>query len=264
MTISPVTSKQWYNSEQTGWFNQMRVKGEAEFMATYTAKSRGRCPHCLTVVRFEAAEPPIRRLGDDSSYSKFIVAGPKEELYLHAVVCPECGQLILSVETGQSDGHTFYPQKEFVIWPSRSTRPPVPPEVPTGIASDYNEAALVLHLSPKASAALSRRCLQSVLRDGAGANQRDLSQQIDAVIPQLPSYISTSIDAIRNIGNFAAHPMKEQASGLILDVEPGEAEWNLDVLDLLFDHYYVQPALAQKKKDALNAKLSAANKPPMK
>ena len=47
-------------------------------------------------------------------------------------------------------------------------------------------------------------------------------------------------------------------------MEPGEAEWNLNVLDMLFDHYFVQPALLQKKKDALNKKLQEAGKPPMK
>jgi hypothetical protein len=99
-------------------------------------------------------------------------------------------------------------------------------------------------LSPKASAALSRRCLQAVLREAGNANQHDLSKQIVAVMPHLPNSIAESIDYIRNIGNFAAHPMKDQSSGLIVEVEPGEAEWNLDVLDMLFDYYYVKPAQA--------------------
>ena len=47
-------------------------------------------------------------------------------------------------------------------------------------------------------------------------------------------------------------------------VEPGEAEWNLDVLEALFDFYYVQPAKHKKKKAALNKKLADAGKPPMK
>jgi hypothetical protein len=33
------------------------------------------------------------------------------------------------------------------------------------------------------------------------------------------------LDAIRTIGNFAAHPIKSTSSGEIVDVEPGEAEW---------------------------------------
>jgi kynureninase len=38
----------------------------------------------------------------------------------------------------------------------------------------------------------------------------------------------------------------------------------LEVLEGLFDYFYVAPAKAQQKKPALNAKLAAANKPPMK
>jgi hypothetical protein len=82
------------------------------------------------------------------------------------------------------------------------------------------------------------------------------------VLPTLPSYIAENIDAIRNIGTFAAHPLKDSASGQILAVEPIEAEWNLDVLDLLFDHSYVQPALAAQKRAALNTRLAAANNCP--
>jgi hypothetical protein len=47
-------------------------------------------------------------------------------------------------------------------------------------------------------------------------------------------------------------------------VEPGEAEWNLDVIESLFDFYFTQPALLKKKRDALNTKLKAAGKPEMK
>jgi len=47
-------------------------------------------------------------------------------------------------------------------------------------------------------------------------------------------------------------------------VEPQEAEWNLDVLEDLFDFYYVQPARIAQKRANLNKKLSAANKPPLK
>jgi hypothetical protein len=80
----------------------------------------------------------------------------------------------------------------------------------------------------------------------------------------LPSYLAESIDAVRNIGNFAAHSMKSQHSGEILDVEPGEAEWNLEVLESLFDFYFVQPAILKAKRAALDAKLGEAGKPPMK
>jgi hypothetical protein len=73
--------------------------------------------------------------------------------------------------------------------------------------------------------------------------------------------LSHQLDAIRNVGNFAAHPQKSQSTGEILPVEPHEAEWGLDLLEELFDHYFVKPKRAQERKDALNKKLAAAGKP---
>ncbi|MGA9972020.1 MAG: hypothetical protein WA757_14400 [Candidatus Acidiferrales bacterium] len=66
-----------------------------------------------------------------------------------------------------------------------------------------------------------------------------------------------------DIGNFAAHPIKSKQTGEIVAVEPGEAEWNLDVLESLFDFYF-QPAILKEKKDALNKRLAEAGKPPLR
>jgi len=141
----------------------------------------------------------------------------------------------------------------------------VPPEVTGSVREDFIEANAVLTISEKASAALSRRCLQTILIEKGGVKPSDdLSKQIDAVLPILPKYIADDLDAIRNIGNFAAHPIKNKNTGQIEVVEPGEAEWNLDVLEELFDFYYVKPAQSQAKRQALDAKLQAAGKPPMK
>jgi len=151
-----------------------------------------------------------------------------------------------------------------LLYPLGSSRPPVLAEVPSHIAEDYNEACLVLPFSPKASAALSRRCLQAVLREAGGSTKNDLVEQIEEVLPNLPSHLQKSLDAVRNTGNFAAHPIKSKSTGTIFDVEPGEAEWNLDTLEALFDFYYVQPKILEEKRKALDKKLKDAGKPPLK
>jgi hypothetical protein len=94
----------------------------------------------------------------------------------------------------------------------------------------------------------------------------DLSSEIQQVldIGKLPTHLAESIDAVRNIGNFAAHPLKSQQTGNVMPVEAGEAEWTLDVLESLFDFYYVQPELLKRKRSALNKRLGEAGKPPMK
>lgn len=135
-----------------------------------------------------------------------------------------------------------------MVWPKASTRTPLPQEVPEAFASDYIEACLVLADSPKASAALSRRCLQNLLRKKANIKHGNLSDEIEEVMESLPAHLQEAIDAVRNIGNFAAHSMKSTNTGEIIEVELGEAEWLLDTLEGLFDFYFVQPATLKKKR----------------
>jgi hypothetical protein len=80
----------------------------------------------------------------------------------------------------------------------------------------------------------------------------------------LPSHIADAVDSVRHIGNFAAHPIKSQQTGEVIDVEPGEAEWNLETVEALFDFYYVQPIRMAARRAALNEKLAEAGKPPLK
>jgi len=157
-------------------------------------------------------------------------------------------------------------RQEYLVRPKTISRAPLPPEVPPEFANDYNEACLVLADSPKASAALSRRCLQNLLREKAKTTKKDLFDQIQEVIDskKLPSYLSEDLDAVRNIGNFGAHPIKSKKTGEIIEVEPGEAEWNLNILEQLFDFYFVQPEISRKKRESLNKKLKDVGKPQMK
>jgi hypothetical protein len=161
-------------------------------------------------------------------------------------------------------GTEFEPTEQFVVYPLTSGRSPIPQEVPENISRDYKEASLVLPFSPKSSAALSRRCLQTVLRNAGGTKSRDLDKQIDEVLPHLPPYIAQNLDAVRHIGNFAAHEQKSQITSLILDVEPGEAEWNLEILESLFDFYYVKPEIEKRRREEINKKLEEAGKPKLK
>jgi Domain of unknown function (DUF4145) len=228
--------------------------GEAKLM---------KCPHCTTSIHESWTVSTVY-----INLEKTGMTGTNWRIQY--MICPACNKSILrfgKAEVGQNyiTGPSVWEQ----FYPSGSSRPPVPTVVPKDISADYSEAARVLNLSPKASAALSRRCLQSVLRD-AGYTQKDLSKQIDAAITEtdarkaLPSGVHLIVDAIRNFGNFAAHKITDQTTLQLIDVEPAEAEYCLDVLDSVFDHYYVKPAQAKAIKAALDAKLVAAKKPPSK
>jgi len=155
---------------------------------------------------------------------------------------------------------------KILVYPKRSGRNAPPAEVPADLARDFSEASAVIADSPQASAALSRRCLQQILVEHAGAQGRDLAQQIQSVLdrPGLPSYLAEALDAVRTIGNFAAHPIKSTHSREIIPVEANEAEWSLDILESLFDFYFVQPVKLEQRRSALTEKLQSAGKPALK
>lgn len=217
-----------------------------------------KCPHCL-VDFFEQNEQT--NLGEDST-SHWI---------LNKRVCPTCRKFILSLRERHGrfwagSANHYHHERDFLCYPRSFSRSPLSQDVPETFATDYREACITLADSAKASAALSRRCLQHLLRETAKVKPSDLFNEIEEVISSrmLPSSLNESLDAVRNIGNFAAHPIKSKSSGEIIEVEPGEAEWNLDVLEALFDFYFVQPALIKRKKEALNIKLKDAGKPELK
>jgi hypothetical protein len=219
-----------------------------------------KCPHCRVEFHDKPKPTPI---GVDADGGWILVRSD----------CPACQRMILRLLNGpplydQYGSFTNIKKvsKDFLVRPKGSSRPPPPSEVPKEFAEDYIEACLVISDSPKASAALSRRCLQHLLREIAKVKPGNLADEIQQVIDSrtLPYYLVEVIDAVRNIGNFAAHPLKSEKSGEILPVEPAEAEWNLDVLEALFDFYFVQPAVVRKKRASLDEKLKEAGKKPMK
>jgi hypothetical protein len=108
--------------------------------------------------------------------------------------------------------------------------------------------------------------LQRILREKANVTHGNLANEIQQIIDGggMPSYLSESIDAVRNIGNFAAQPIKTTCVGEVVEVEPGEAEWTLDVIESLFDFYFVQPEVLKRKRAALKKRLKDSGKPKMK
>jgi hypothetical protein len=126
-----------------------------------------------------------------------------------------------------------------LLWPKFAARP-LSEHIPERYRLAASEAAAVLEVSPKASAALSRRCLQDVIREVEGVQGPTLQAEIAAVLKKntLPSFLAKDLDAIRIVGNFAAHPVKDTNTGEVVDVEPGEAEWTLEVLEGILEFYF--------------------------
>ena len=182
-------------------------------------------------------------------------------------LCPRCHRGIVEHAVFLDDINDYIDRK--IIYPVVSQQVGVDPAVSEHLAAEFVEASNVLPISAKASAALSRRILQSILNE-QGYKGGDLAKQVDAVLNEadpnrvVPMAIRNKVDAIRNFGNFSAHPITDLTTLQIIDVEPEEAEWCLEIVSALFEHYYVRPAADAKKLADLNQKLQQAGKPAAK
>ena len=151
-------------------------------------------------------------------------------------ICPNCQQLIIALGVGFDTlgnnpyNFTLANPSYTLVYPMLTYRKPVPKEVnDIHIKEDYEEACLVLPYSPKASAALSRRCLQSLLKKKGKTTKFNLADAIDEAKESLPSAISTSLHLLREMGNFAAHEQKDKSTGEIIGINDGEAEFMLEI-----------------------------------
>lgn len=165
---------------------------------------------------------------------------------------PECLRTTISVKIGtfgRPQGHPqFRANQDFLfdqrLLPQGSAKPQ-PNYVPEPIREDYYEACLIRDLSPKASATLTRRCLQGMIRDFAKIAKGTLNDEIKALRKAVddgtvdrsvtPETVD-AIDHVRGVGNIGAH--MERDIDLIVPVDPGEAQALIELVEMLFDEWY--------------------------
>lgn len=187
----------------------------------------------------------------DAVYSNTLIQNTgieNRETLIGYYKCPVCQQLNLSL-----NGERIYPlERKYNLAPTAVK------DQSADLASSYEEAGLLLEISPKSSAALSRRCLQTILREKSGAKHGRLVDEISQVLKSgsLPSYLSDQLDNVRHLGNFAAHPEKD-VGGVIIDVNTGEAQHSLEVVEALLEFYYVQPAKSMAATAQIKQKLAS-------
>jgi hypothetical protein len=163
------------------------------------------------------------------------------------IVCPnpKCKRFSLTVRLGEAANTSprntgrWYDAKPLKTWqliPQSKARP-FPDYISKAILDDYNEACLIVDLSPKASAALARRCLQGIIRDFWGVKPAKLANEIEQIKGKVDSVTWQAIDAVRSVGNIGAH--MEEDVNLIIDVEPNEAEKLIGLIEILLKEWYV-------------------------
>jgi hypothetical protein len=232
------------------------------------------CPHCgiqqiVTTSACAAFENVIRpgRFRDDNG-----LEWPVLRVRGSAIRCanPECGKLTLRYSAGghqvdhEADGD---PLVNCQLYPAPVGKP-FPEDVPAFLLEDYREAWAISHLSPKASATLARRCLQSMIRDFCGIRERTLFAEINKLdgllgADALPRGVEVetvaAMRALKDVGNIGAH--MTEVEGTIVDVEPGEAEALLGLIEMLFADWYVARAKRQKRLAEIEA-IAADKAPP--
>ncbi|MBJ7577287.1 DUF4145 domain-containing protein [Devosia sp. MC532] len=207
------------------------------------------CPFCQTT-QLTSTENSYNTIGRLSvGVTKRGILG----IHYSAIRClnGNCKELTLTVavgnygvtDAGRPTLKNVY--NEWKLYPSSNAKPQ-PDYIPAAIVSDYREASLIVDLSPKASATLARRCLQGIIRDFCGIQKdklHDAIQQLKKDVEEGTANRSidpatlNAIDAVRKVGNIGAHMEKD--INLIVDVEPSEAMLLLNLIESLFEEWYV-------------------------
>jgi len=128
-----------------------------------------------------------------------------------------------------------------------------PEFIPKPILDDYNEACLIQELSPKASATLSRRCLQGMIRDFWKVSGNNLFDEINRIRDKVDPTTWDAIDSVRTIGNIGAHMEKD--INTIIDVDLEEARLLITLIeDLITDWYIVSHERALRYQKIIETK----------
>jgi hypothetical protein len=200
-----------------------------------------RCPFCdrhVTVTSENVAEATL-------AFEHGNTYGP-QVVYTKAIVCPNPTCREYTLEAGVVEGlrsgiyiirkPNATPHKSWRLVPAANVRM-FPDYVRAPILEDYREACLIRSASPKASATLARRCLQGMIRDFWNVRKDTLAKEIEAIRGQVDPLTWDAIDSVRRIGNIGAHMEKD--INLVIDVDPGEAQLLIELIETLIHDWYV-------------------------
>lgn len=148
--------------------------------------------------------------------------------------CPNCQKITsFAIYSGSE-----MPEKSIPLFPI-SMAMQFPDYIPEVIRQDYEEAYVIASLSPKASATLSRRCIQGMIHDKWNIKLKNLNQEITALKDEIEPTLWSAIDSLRQLGNIGAHMEKD--INVIVDIDSGEAEKLIKLVEILIKEWYIIP-----------------------
>ena len=208
------------------------------------------CPFCNT-------DQSVTERGRQVSFADLALPnadGPRR-LVSKFVVCPNprCKQFSLSasLHTLEIVGNRAYTGKHLKTWalvpPSQARSFPV--ALPQPVIEDYREACLTLELSPKVSAALSRRCLSEMLRDFWRVQPGGLNDEFRQIKGTADPLTWEAIESVRGSGLVGARMESEGAE--IQDAGPGEAKLLIGLIETLIQDWYVARDERRKRLDKI-------------
>lgn len=190
-----------------------------------------KCPYCKMVSRDDGYIRKDYYLShDNTGYNNCY--NERDSVCLILSKCANCDKVSVHM----------HPLNRFAEYSFSFSYPPegtvlIPEYIPEAIREDYMEARAILENSPKSAATLARRCLQGMIHDFWGIKEKNLNAELSTLKGKVPVAQWNAIDALRKVGNIGAH--MESDINVIVDVEPGEAESLLKLIELLIDKWYI-------------------------
>lgn len=194
------------------------------------------CPYCSNIMSVSDNTLQNRYPGftknNDLDYTGYGYTYGEACTKISFYKCPNCEEYTIFA-SGMGDKVSDI---DTIIRP-KSLAKQFPDYIPKAIRQDYEESCAISKLSPKASATLSRRCLQGMIRDFWNIKESNLAKAIERLNGKIPVTQWQVIDGVRRIGNIGAHMEKD--INLIVDIEPEEAEKLLKLIELLMEQWYI-------------------------
>lgn len=202
------------------------------------------CPFCDASIPKTDATVRKEKIGFDyysSPYHK-----ENYDFIITAVKCPNCSKKHYIID---GHGDPFDSVDNLYIYP-KSKAKQFPEYIPNQLKEDYEEAYAIMNLSPKASATLSRRCLQGIIRDFHKVKPDTLFKEISQLQDRIPASQYKVLHSLRQLGNIGAHLEKDV--DLIVEIDVDEAEKLITLIEYLFEKWYIERKETEDLFDIIN------------